>query len=714
MIKYKKFSISAFLIFLLSIHPWCIATTQAKAPHGIILISLDALRADHLGIYGYHRNTSPFIDAFAKESIVFENVVVQAPWTLPSHMSIMTSLYPSFHGVLESNERLADDHLTLAELLKGGGYRTAAFTDGGWMNAVFGFDQGFDMYDDQGGGIALILPRVKKWIDENKSEPFFLFIHCYDIHSPYNPPPPYANIFHDFTYQGHLTPSSETLGLATMNKLKINDDDLRHFIALYDGGIRYTDKKIGDFLAYLKNSGLEDQALIMITSDHGEAFNEHNSFLHWQLYYRPNLCVPLIMRIPNYPKKEIRIKELVQSIDFLPTILEIAGLPDHSKAQGKSLLSLTKRYRNFFPTLQHVFHLFKKDSVTSFAEAPPPPFFEGYKNNISIITGGYQMIYNLKSQSTQLFNLKVDPLAQRDISRDHDDISERLLSQFKKVFNVIPGQKTLPITLDEQTRQQLEALGYLDYQERVYEDSDMDGIPNTSDNCLHFPNPEQKDRDGDMVGDMCDECTDTDGDGYGDPGFSKDTCAGDNCPNEPNPGQEDADRDGRGNECDNCFETPNGSKIGTCLGGLNDGWRCSVDEFCGADGFCSMDQEDLDGDDMGDVCDQYPDDYDNDSIDDLDDNCPLAKNPGQEDTYPPQGNGIGDACECEGDFDCDGDVDRYDFETFMGNAIDLSKGDFDCDLDVDDKDQIKFLEDFGRKPSKNPCPACKVGEWCSY
>lgn len=447
--------ISAFLIFFLSSYLRWISSTQAESPRNIILISLDTLRADHLGIYGYHHNTSPYIDAFAKESIVFEQAVVQAPTTLPSHMSIMTSLYPSFHGVWEKSYPLADEHVTLAELLREGGYRTAAFVDGSWMRAVFGFNQGFDIYDGKRiVGIARILPKVKRWLDKHKSKPFFLFIHCYDIHSPYAPPPPYNSIFHDFSYTGHLNPSNKTLLAAAKNELKVNDEDLRHFIALYDGGIRYTDEKIGEFLSYLRDSGLVDQSLIIITSDHGEEFKEHGSFLHYQLYYRPNLHVPLIMRIPNYPKKEIRIKELVQSIDLLPTILDIAALPPLQKAQGRSLLPLIKQHKNFLNrSLWQVFRSFKKDSHTSFSE---------YSNyNCSIITDDYQLIHNLRSHSMQLFNLKADPLAQNNIAKDHDDISERLLSQFNEFYSIAPNYKTSIIPLDEQTREQLKALGYI-------------------------------------------------------------------------------------------------------------------------------------------------------------------------------------------------------------------------------------------------------------
>ena len=142
---YEKKTIVVALILFAGIVLWSATAAQAKKPHGIILISLDTLRADHLGCYGYHRNTSPSIDDFAKESIIFENAAVQSPWTLPSHMSIMTSLYPSFHGVIKKSSRLGDNHLALAELLQMEGYQTAAFTDGGNVGSVFGFNRGFDL-----------------------------------------------------------------------------------------------------------------------------------------------------------------------------------------------------------------------------------------------------------------------------------------------------------------------------------------------------------------------------------------------------------------------------------------------------------------------------------------------------------------------------------------------------------------------------------------
>ena len=159
-----------FVVIIAIVYLCWIFLFQTKPTRGIILISLDTLRADHLGSYGYHRDTSPYIDAFAQDNILFENAVVQSPWTLPSHMSIMTSLYPPYHGVKQNSPFLADDKVTLAVLLSKSGYQTAAFTGGGYVSAEYGFDKGFKIYDDQGGGIAKIVPKAKKWLERNTQQ----------------------------------------------------------------------------------------------------------------------------------------------------------------------------------------------------------------------------------------------------------------------------------------------------------------------------------------------------------------------------------------------------------------------------------------------------------------------------------------------------------------------------------------------------------------
>jgi len=311
---------------------------------------------------------------------------------------------------------------------------------------------------------------------------------------------------------------------------------------------------------------------------------------------------------------------------------------------------LIKRHKNFLNrSLWQVFHTFKKDSNTSFAEY-------GIRYAYSIITEGYQMIYNLKSHSIKLFNLKADPIAQNNIAKDYDDISERLLSQFKEVYSSTPSYKAPLINLDEQTREQLKALGYIDAIEHTVDDSDFDGIPDKRDNCLYVFNPNQEDQDSDGLGNICD-----------------------NCPDNYNPDQGDYDVDGIGNVCDNCI--------------------------------------DMDGDGYGNP--GFP--HNTCSLD----NCPNDYNPYQEDTYPTNGNGIGDACECEGDFDCDGDVDDSDAALFKADFNrnqyknpctndNPCNGDFDCDGDVDWTDAEIFKEDYSKRSSENPCPPCAEGSYCVY
>ena len=256
------------------------------------------------------------------------------------------------------------------------------------------------------------------------------------------------------------------------------------------------------------------------------------------------------------------------------------------------------------------------------------------------------------------------------------------------------------------------------------EDTDEDGLGDVCDNCPESYNPDQEDLDGDGQGNICDidddnddtpdnedNCPlnanpnqeDTDEDGLGD------VC--DNCPESYNPDQEDVlDEDGVGDICDNCPEVPNGPFLGTCIGGPL-GQLCTNQDDCNG-GVCSMNQEETnDGDALPDACD----------------NCPNNNNPNQEDTYPPQGNGIGDACECEGNFDCDLDIDGGDAANFkmnFGRSVFFNpcesespcNGDFDCDVDVDGTDAALFKSDFGRSPFHNPCAEtfCHEGEWCIY
>lgn len=575
----KKIFIVLMLIVVLSIFGvyWWWSSSEHQIPQGIILISLDTLRADHLGTYGYHRDTSPDIDALAEESVVFEKAVVQSPWTLPSHMSIMTSLYPSFHGLCDKDtfSPLSEEHITLAELLKKGGYKTAAFTDGGFVSAKFGFDRGFDTYDDQGGGIKSILPKAKMWLEAHKTEPFFIFIHCYDIHSPYNPPSPYDTLFHDFPYRGNIIPSNRKLTKMLNNQLDISDEDINHIISFYDGGIRYTDAMIGDFLSYLKNLDLYNQSLIFLTSDHGEEFYEHGSILHWQLYFNPDLHVPLIMHMPGFSKRGIRIKDLVRSIDILPTVLDIAGIPNHSQAQGRSVLPMIGRKENFLTRfLLRFSDLFKKEATISFAETKYYKHRKLESPFRSVITDdGYHMIYDQEPDSMQLFNLVLDPGAQNNIVNDNNDIAERLLARSKELYSACnkPNQTAPEISLDQQTLKQLGALGYVDLEENKSDSGigsgKKDDVRSVRDlnvraktqlvnsNAGDVKNVNKEDVDEDQIPDISDECIDTDWDGYGTPGFSN-SCDEDNCPFIFNPLQEDENANGIGDLCENHINSP--------------------------------------------------------------------------------------------------------------------------------------------------------------
>jgi len=333
-------------------------TKQPRTP--IILISCDTMRADHLSCYGYARETSPNLDAFAKKAVLFENAITPETWTLTAHTTMLTGLYPTRHRV-NASTNLAESVQTLPETLLDAGYRTAAFTGYRlWMMPTSGLAHGFEKYATPPLVRDMIETRVlvDSWLDARNTEPFFLFFHNYDLHSkfgkaqcenctlPYYPPPNaplhFASNFQEPAgLRERSSPSpTDILIAACGNPGVLSPHDLEYIVALYDDAIRGVDDGLAQFFAKLKTMGIYDQAMIVVTSDHGEQFGEHGQFVHEHVY-EGSAKVPLLIKFPNGEHGGKRIRDMVQLVDLMPTILEVAGVPA-PPGDGQSLIPLIK------------------------------------------------------------------------------------------------------------------------------------------------------------------------------------------------------------------------------------------------------------------------------------------------------------------------------------------------------------------------------------
>ena len=327
-----------------------------KSWPNVILISIDALRPDHLHCYGYARETSPHIDRLAREGALFENVISSSSWSLPAHACLFTGLADSVHGCLDSDQRLHADHYTLAERLKDTGYGTAGFFSGPYLHPVFGLNQGFDDYIDcisypqSAGEPATTSPTtsaadmtnpttlraVESWLTQNTHRPFFMFIHMWDVHFDYTPPPPYDTMF-DPGYDGAIT------GRDFLRNPQINEEmpkrDLEHLIALYDGEIAWTDAHVGKLLETLEKRELLDTSIIVLTAGHGTAFFEHGKKGHGNSLFDELIRIPLIIRYPRAITAGARHDQQIRMIDLLPTVLDLLGIPP-PELMGQSLAPL--------------------------------------------------------------------------------------------------------------------------------------------------------------------------------------------------------------------------------------------------------------------------------------------------------------------------------------------------------------------------------------
>ena len=423
----------------------------------IVLISLDTLRPDHLGVYGYPRATSPKIDEFARQSFVFDRMLAPAPNTPPSQMAMMTSLYPGRHGFTGKGDRLTPGIATLAERLREAGLQTAGFVDGGYLRAEFGFDRGFDTYDHEGGGLIAILPRALRWLEDHDDEPFFLFLHTYDIHAPYVSPAPYDGMFHERPYTGDLIPTVEQLEALFLEQAELDAVDLQHLVDSYDEGIRYTDAQIGRLFETLERRGRSDDTLIIVTSDHGEEFGEHGSVIHWQLYFQPNLRIPLIVRPPGGTDGPLRIAEPAELIDILPTLLALVGADPLDSAQGRSLVSTMSARRDGGPANP----LREESDRVALAWWPDPEQLPLR----SIVQGDYQLIFNVVAAGRDaLYDVVADPMTQHDLADEKPFLVSRLrelgLQGMRDNRPIEAEGDATELILTPEIHDQLKALGY--------------------------------------------------------------------------------------------------------------------------------------------------------------------------------------------------------------------------------------------------------------
>lgn len=438
----------------------------------VVLISLDTLRADHLGCYGYERPTSPVIDEFAERATLFETALSTASKTAESHMTMFTSLYGSVHGI--GTLATADDPgaeiavlgsgiQTLAGIFYDRGYATAGYHSGGFMQAKFGFSKGFELYEEGRLG------NVTYWLRENAADrPFFLLYHTYDVHDPYTPKPPYDAMFTDDEYDGRIVHDLERLKQMSDSQewttytekywsLVDGEDpkDIEHLVALYDGEIAALDAQLAKLFATIEEYAPD--TLVIIVSDHGEEFGEHGSFLHSHIYGEL-LHVPLIIREPGQASGT-RIETPVSFIDLAPTILELLGMEPPKQFQGRSLVPLMSAEDSG-----------SEPSVPARTELFSSLESAGLK---TVRADGWRLVST--REGFELFDLRNDPRESTDLLRGAEAETPRVAAAFGRLRASLEnweeenavlrrryeaGRKSE--ALDDETMEQLRNLGYLD------------------------------------------------------------------------------------------------------------------------------------------------------------------------------------------------------------------------------------------------------------
>jgi arylsulfatase A-like enzyme len=467
----------------------------------VVLITIDTLRAGNLSAYGYSRPTSPRLEGLARQGVLFENCYSAANVTTPSHTSILTGTRVTTHGVDRNSARFAAEEIpTLAERYRRAGYATAAVVSVGHLNrASSGLGRGFDAYFDAGGerrvGEAVGLAR--QWIAANAERPFFLWVHVFDPHMAYDPPPPY-----DALYVKQRSRRIDAL-LGRADKRDVLDDErlgekersrlagifalraerafafdllgftpaeLEYLPALYDGEIAYTDASLGELFDDLERRNLSDDTLVTVTADHGEAFGEHGIYFSHRTVYEETLRVPLILRLPRRIPAGERVAALVSGIDIAPTLLHYSRLPLGEEMDGRSLAPLIDGWGEppsepILADHDHGYAAVIRDGawklIVSQLARRPRLRSRGLEALASTPDGAARIegLLVVHPKRYELFNLADDPSEKRDVAAQHPEAVRRLLAlsdeRTKKRSRSPSRSATDPAALER-----LRALGY--------------------------------------------------------------------------------------------------------------------------------------------------------------------------------------------------------------------------------------------------------------
>ena len=420
----------------------------------IILISVDCLRPDHMGLYGYQRNTTPRLDEFAEEAFVFEAATAASSWTLPSHMSMMTGLTPSFHAV--SRERKLGPSIGyLPELLSEGGYEAIGVVSGAYLSPSFGFERGFHKYRVlKRSRAAQTIDVATAWLSEAQGRDVFLFLHLFDPHWRYLPPDDFVELF------GPRPENVDALLSTIIDRAPPSGPkDIEQLENLYDGEIAYVDQELGRLLDWLKERGLYEASMIIITSDHGEAFYEHEHWQHSDTLYEEMIRVPLLVKWP-YSSARTSVETAVSHVDLFSTILEAAGLPP-TETGGTSF----GRYRKGTspagskPTVSEVIWwagdpVVKKVSLRS-RELKYIATFEASADDDLTID---------KMRKEELYDLVLDPGEKNNLQTpSHMEAFRRQLQAHLESAREFRADRDQggQVVIDEDVLEQLRALGYL-------------------------------------------------------------------------------------------------------------------------------------------------------------------------------------------------------------------------------------------------------------